>query len=736
MANYNLTQTGAQVQAILNTVAAGYIYMGTANLTTTPDTTNPNVCYLLTAVGTYTNFGNIAHLSGIGLALWNGTVWSYQNVPSSAVIQTDTTPTDNSTNPIQSGWFWTEENGTLLYSRSSGSVTTAVNYQFDITSYDVGTIFRVKIDNISDYAGTIFALTDGSVNLARVRSAQLATGQVYYFVKRTTNAKKIRFYKSAVQAGHIWDFSIYSVNKLPGGADISSDYTYSENNSVQFLNPSHYMPKTTGDGVIGEYVRQGYWSASELQYNRGISFKVAYDSSTYQLSVVYNYYNSNYFVSVDIATGSTIDTSQYQVWSLCIRHKTYANIDDDAINTLVTYSEITGIKYDKGAEVSIVKDMVENKMNNALTNSTYYSLNIAEKPFVHHCDVEVENPYIPSQSLMDIHLAKLLGAKYIEANTHKCSDGVYVCKHGNNGALGAGLTFASGSGLSSTTQFSAVTSTSLRQNVTYASTSAKYGNLHIPTLDEFCSACASEGIGVLLQIVDGGELAIARKYLLDQNIIAYNLATRGDFKGTIMMYGNADTDTILSNAATKGKPFAYSKSNLSSMSDSEIATLSKAMHENGCILGTAYAPPINWKKYHSLGVDFNAASYKECNSFNVGSVANIVNDSQGLTLSSGATFDSSAKTFSMASNSTIKLINSSGVSLFATSINIRYSGTLTIMIGTESDSTYNGYIELESDGMENIALSGYEYGSSTIVYIRATAQTTIYDLAISVSGIL
>lgn len=103
MANYNLTQTGAQVQALLDTVAAGYIYMGVADLTTTPDTTNPNVCYLLSAVGTYTNFGNIAHSSGITLAMWNGTAWSAQNVPSAAVVATDATPTGYSMSPVQSG---------------------------------------------------------------------------------------------------------------------------------------------------------------------------------------------------------------------------------------------------------------------------------------------------------------------------------------------------------------------------------------------------------------------------------------------------------------------------------------------------------------------------------------------------------------------------------------------------------------------------------------------------------
>lgn len=123
MANYNLTQTGAQVQAILNTVAAGYIYMGVADLTTTPDTTNPNVCYILKTVGTYTNFGNIQHTSGIGIALWNGTAWSYQNVPSAAVVATDATPTANSTNPVQSGGvyekFEFEDRYVTFYSRAA-----------------------------------------------------------------------------------------------------------------------------------------------------------------------------------------------------------------------------------------------------------------------------------------------------------------------------------------------------------------------------------------------------------------------------------------------------------------------------------------------------------------------------------------------------------------------------------------------------------------------------------------
>lgn len=102
MANYNLTQTGAQVQQLLDTVAAGYVFLGTALPTDTPVTTNPNVCYLATTAGTYTNFGNNTLAEGkIAVLCWNGTQWTKHE--SAINVVTDATPTANSTNPVQSG---------------------------------------------------------------------------------------------------------------------------------------------------------------------------------------------------------------------------------------------------------------------------------------------------------------------------------------------------------------------------------------------------------------------------------------------------------------------------------------------------------------------------------------------------------------------------------------------------------------------------------------------------------
>lgn len=171
MANYNLTQTGAEVQVILDRVAAGYIYMGTADLTTTPDTTNPNVCYLLTAVGTYTNFGNITHSSGITIALWNGSAWSYQNVPSSAVVYADATPMEGSVNPVQSGGVWISEKrlvpklgGKNLYDHnnisfgllnsSNGNVVASTNYYLtDYIPVEGGVSYCASRKNSTTFVG-------------------------------------------------------------------------------------------------------------------------------------------------------------------------------------------------------------------------------------------------------------------------------------------------------------------------------------------------------------------------------------------------------------------------------------------------------------------------------------------------------------------------------------------------------------------------------------------------------
>lgn len=89
--NGNQEITGNVLQGalleIINALGANYQYAGVADTSTTITTTEANVFYLLTEAGTYANMSSsIVHTSGIGIALWNGTAWSYQNVPSTAFV--------------------------------------------------------------------------------------------------------------------------------------------------------------------------------------------------------------------------------------------------------------------------------------------------------------------------------------------------------------------------------------------------------------------------------------------------------------------------------------------------------------------------------------------------------------------------------------------------------------------------------------------------------------------------
>lgn len=104
MANYTLTQTGAQIQQILNKVQspdssptsassnlvssggvyaaiqalknAGFFYVGVATTSTNPGTPTEKVAYIATTPGTYTNFGGLVVNDGeVAVLKYNGS-WS------------------------------------------------------------------------------------------------------------------------------------------------------------------------------------------------------------------------------------------------------------------------------------------------------------------------------------------------------------------------------------------------------------------------------------------------------------------------------------------------------------------------------------------------------------------------------------------------------------------------------------------------------------------------------------
>ena len=83
-ANGNNEITGNLLQhsllAMINSLGAGYQFVGGATPATNPGTPDNNVFYLATENGTYTNFGGIVVSDEIALLAWNGS-WSKTSVP-------------------------------------------------------------------------------------------------------------------------------------------------------------------------------------------------------------------------------------------------------------------------------------------------------------------------------------------------------------------------------------------------------------------------------------------------------------------------------------------------------------------------------------------------------------------------------------------------------------------------------------------------------------------------------
>ena len=82
--------TGQTMQNVLvrivEDLASCVTYGGVIFTSTVPDTDKPHTFYLLGEVGTYSNLGGIEHNGGIGIAIWDGENFDYENLPANAIV--------------------------------------------------------------------------------------------------------------------------------------------------------------------------------------------------------------------------------------------------------------------------------------------------------------------------------------------------------------------------------------------------------------------------------------------------------------------------------------------------------------------------------------------------------------------------------------------------------------------------------------------------------------------------
>jgi hypothetical protein len=284
--------------------------------------------------------------------------------------------------------------------------------------------------------------------------------------------------------------------------------------------------------------------------------------------------------------------------------------------------------------------------------------------------------------------------------------------------------------MTSATLFSDVSSTAIREQVRYSSALVQ-NRTYIPTLDEFCAEVKRNGMKVLLQCPNFDVLAIARKYLTDAEIIAYNIPERGDFKGLIMFYGNAsDGNAMLGIAKRYGLPFMFGWQDYSSKSESVVKSAVAAMHNEHCLVAVAYTNPNGTRVTQYRGIDAVASTYKEINP-SIELPIHIGNEE--LVLSSGASMSDGV--INLPTGETIKLTRTNN-GAFALTISARYVGTLSIVVGDDSKSAQKGLIEIASDGGKYVLYSGVAERNDNLVYIVADSNTTIYELGVGIRQII
>lgn len=627
------------------------------------------------------------------------------------------------------------QNETIVHSRNQSAVDTAINESLNISSYPVGTLFKLTINQYNGGNSSWEMMYDGKT----IESVHTSAGVgVYYMWKMSSVATTIRLYMGA-GTGNILNYDISVLKQIPHDAVVPSMYYgIAEEQGVSIYNPSKGYPT-----AIDTKNTASYFSSSEMFFSRGLKFKVTFDTSLYTLFLYYNYRGEKNIVAGQTITNNHyIDTSQMEAWCIALRRNNYSAIPPETIQTALTISDVTGIKYDKGvsdkafyAKATQMQSEIETSVMANIPD--LYANPFKDKFFYHHLNVEAANPVIPSQSLLDIAYAKKLGFKFIEANVQKCSDNVYVTKHGNAGKLGAGLQFASGSTYTADTLFSAVTSTKLRQEVSYNCQLAK-NNTFIPTLEEFCAECSKQNIGIFVQCIDANILPLVRKYLPDDMIIAYGLSARGDFKGIITHYvSDEDADAMLARCQTYGKPYAYCWNGGASVTDADYQLATKKLHDNGYLLTAAYPTVANYLRLSALGLDGYASTHHLINNDGfAGNIHDITSASDNALTTTDVTVDTN-NIATIATNGLIKLDDATLTKqCVKVRLSIRYNGTLTFAIGSNTDFTYDGVTALVSDGSKSIDVSAVAEATDKLVYIKADASTTIYDFSIKVDSVI
>ena len=338
-----------------------------------------------------------------------------------------------------------------------------------------------------------------------------------------------------------------------------------------------------------------------------------------------------------------------------------------------------------------------------------------------------DQPTIPSQSVIDVAIAAMLGFKMIELNINITSDGVAVTGHPVSGTL---QTLADLNGNAVSVNVGGITFADLRNNYRYKSTHPQF-RTPISSLEECLRECQRYGITPFVQCVNQSVVDLTES-IVGKRYVAYG-ATRSQTNATICEFHSSGTiDDLVNRCKTVGYPYilGVSPTLLDVWTDAEIKSLLSRVHAQGCWVNWAgcYHTAESNMRMRKLGLDSSASGW-EVPEFAEFDERKVGNAHRGFADFSG-TFTASADSATLANGQTIKADIAQMGALAKGQLSLLFNGKIKVTFGEIWESVF------ESDGSAMTIMTSVIVNRPANLTIAAEAATTIYSIDYKTASVL
>ena len=609
-------------------------------------------------------------------------------------------------------------NGRLGYTNDTvgayiveGTATQATRYTdtvaVDNISFDAYCKYNIRLSNANPIAITTYGyLKDAQDNILMPCNitANESTATYSYLSTQDMTGCKVTFL-----AG-VNDVTV-SVNV---SKDISVQQDIAEYEQVLNLNThSGYIKVNGTTGTATTEYSEVYTDYIDVDLINKIRYSLIYPTANVLWLKACVNYKDGTFARLDItnAYGDFVITSTMD--SIAFTYKTYGQCDFRAVAIGLKNGDLsrTIAETNTKATTAIKKALIA-------YNNPFEFLPCWDHLFVSRSTTWVT---IPHESLFHVRISRLFGAKVIEANLWKTSDGVFIVNHLASGKFGGYFHHVDGTTDISNMRPSDVTWNWIVSNLRYNSRIAKY-QTRPPRLEEFLAECKQQNIIPMITANDADAVAIIRQYL-GNNYIAYDGNRETSPDNYIFEWKSyATKESIIEYCDSIGAPLIYGINNIGNFSETELKDIINALHEKGYLVCCAYVYD-NWARYSSYGIDVNAA-IQQINRLQNGNICNF----ESLYGFDNYTYTNATETdgiLTFSADGTIEPnIFSDVLDMCAVDLEISFSGSITIPIfGEHVNAT-----TITSDGTQAYFQCTPIIGGSPKVAINVSKDTVIYDM--------